>query len=84
MSKGRGQKTGHFACQPTEKGFKWGPVEIERIETEPDVISGGISLRLKTENNDLEIYITPAGMVRIYVPAGEMVMVQAAGRTVQK
>jgi hypothetical protein len=59
----------------TEKGFIWGPVEIERLETED--ISGSVLLGLKTVDVNLEIFITRAGMVRIYVPSGGMVMVCA-------
>ena len=78
MSKGRGQGSGvrgQFACRPTEKGFRWGPAEIERIETDPSDISGSVMLALKTKDIYLEILVTRAGMVRLYVPEGKMVMV---------
>jgi hypothetical protein len=64
-----------FTCQLTETGFKWGPAEIERIEAEPDDISGAVTLRLKTEDIDLEIYVTRVGMVRIFIPEGERIMI---------
>lgn len=69
-SGGRGQ----FPVESTATGFTWGPVEIERIETEPDDISEAITLRLKTEDISLEIYVTRVGIVRIYVPSGGRVI----------
>jgi hypothetical protein len=87
MGKSRGQGSGVrglFACQPTETGFKWGPVEIERIETAPEDISEAVTLRLKTEDIDLEIYVTRVGIVRIYVPSGERVILCGAERKVPK
>ena len=77
MSKGK-ESGGNFPVQNTEKGFKWGPVKIERLQTEDE--SGSVLLRLKTEDVDLEIAVSRVGMVRIYVPSGEMVMVEAAER----
>jgi hypothetical protein len=62
----------------TQNGFCWGPVEISRIATEPEDISGGITLGLKTIDVDLQIYITRAGMIRIYLTDGEMVTVMAS------
>jgi len=64
-----------FVPQITEKGFLWGPAEIERIQTDDE--SGSVTLGLKTIDIDLEIVVTGAGMVRIYVPSGGMVMVEA-------
>lgn len=83
MKKSRGQGSGargQFPCQPTENGFKWGPVEIERIETEPGDISEAVTLRLKTEDINLEIYVTRVGIVRIYVPSGGRVILCGAER----
>lgn len=64
--------------QLTQNGFKWGPVEIERLQTEDE--SGSVLLGLKTVDIDLEICVTRAGMVRLYVPPGGMVMVEAAAK----
>jgi hypothetical protein len=81
MSRGQGSGVrGQFPCRPTEKGFKWGPVEIERIEAEPDDISEAVTLILKTEDINLEIYVTRVGIVRIYVPEGDRVIVCGAKR----
>ncbi len=60
------------------KRLKWGPVEIEWIETKD--ISGSALLGLKTADINLEILVTRAGMVRLYVPEGGMVMVESAGK----
>lgn len=61
------------------KRLKWGPVEIEWIETKD--ISGSALLGLKTADINLEILVTWLGRrpVRLYVPEGGMVMVESAG-----
>jgi hypothetical protein len=53
-----------------------GPVEISLLPNDDE--SGSVLLGLKTEDISLEILVTRAGRVRLYVPAGGMVMVEAA------
>ncbi len=74
MSK-KAKGTEQLPVEITENGFRLGLAEIERIPTEDE--SGAVLLGLKTPDISLQILVTRVGMVRLFVPPGGMVMVEA-------
>jgi len=48
----------------TEYGFEWGLAKITRVFS--DEKKGWVTLRIKTPKEDLQIYITKTGKVRVY------------------
>lgn len=57
----------HYA--ETQYGFDYGAAEITRIFSDPK--KGWITLGLKTPKQDLQIYVTRTGKVRIHNNDGE-------------
>jgi len=45
----------------TTYGFSWGPVTVERCISH----KGHVVLSLKTPRDDVEVHVTPTGLVRV-------------------
>ena len=48
----------------TEYGFEWGSAKITRVFS--DEKKGWVTLRIETPKEDIQIYITKTGKVRVY------------------
>ena len=53
----------------TEFGFNWGAAEITRCFSDPN--EGWITLLLKTPREEIQIYVTKTGKVRVHGRTGE-------------
>jgi hypothetical protein len=54
----------------TEVGFNWGSAKIERCCSCPK--SGWIDLTIITPRDEVHVYVTKTGKVRVYNKKGEM------------
>jgi hypothetical protein len=50
--------------EATDYGFVWGPVEVERSASTPNIWL----LTLKTDRQILEVRVTPTGLIRVDTP----------------
>lgn len=55
----------------TKYGFEWGAAKIERLFS--DERKGWITLGVETPKNEMQIYITKTGKIRIYDARGEWI-----------
>ena len=51
-----------FALVQTSHGFKWGPLETQRVFSTWD---GGCILLIRGERQEIEVRVTPSGYVRV-------------------
>jgi hypothetical protein len=58
------KKPNNGACdhfRPTLWGFEWGACEVERTLSH----NGSVLIRVKTPRRELEIWVTPTGLIKI-------------------
>lgn len=53
----------------TKYGFEWGVAKISRVFS--DAKAGWVTLRIKTKKQDLQVYVTKTGKVRIHDKDGK-------------
>ena len=50
-------------------GFRWGPVEVKRLlTTNRNDANSGVVLSLITDRQEIDIYVTPTGIIRLSEP----------------
>lgn len=52
-----------FPLEETDYGFRWGPVAVERVLSDPKF---GVLLSLATRKHKIELRVTPGGRILIY------------------
>ena len=57
--------------EETTFGFNWGAAEITRCFSDPE--KGWVTLQLKTPKEEIQIYVTKTGKVRIHSNGGEWI-----------
>jgi len=53
----------------THYGFEWGNAKVTRICS--DERKGCVTIGIKTDKHDIEVYVTKTGKVRIHSKGGE-------------
>lgn len=62
--------TGHIEhFEQTQFGFEWQAAKVTRLFSDPQ--RGWVTLGIKTPREDLQIYITKTGKIRVYGKTGE-------------
>ena len=65
--------------EETKYGFDWGAAKITRCFS--DEAKGWVTLRVETPRDDLQIYVTKTGKVRVHGKRGELLCPNSASET---
>jgi len=59
------EKDRHFPLEHIKYGFRWGPMTVERVISDPE---WGVVVRISTPHRALEIRASPAGRKLVATP----------------